>query len=197
MRFRKRGILLTVLLAAATPYIVAGESFSYRMTYEETIRQAWKTDVSPSVTISSSRRLKLHDKVKQKNLDVARAAVRLGVNEDNMADFCIERPKEPVCREIIISDFSYKGLEGVLLGNRGERLSYIILAQCGRASTACRYPHLKLGPNPILHLLKEGIRVHAIEQEGETAVAVGPFPKKKALRLLPRIKEIIPEAYLH
>ena len=196
MRFRKRGVILAILLTA-TPYIVAGESFSYRMTYEESIHQAWKTDVAPSVTISSSNRLKLHDKVKQKNLDISRAAVRLGVNEDNMADFCIDRPKEPVCREIIISDFSYKGLEGVLLGNRGERLSYIILAQCGQDSTTCRYPHLKLGPNPILHLLKEGIRAHTIEQEGETAVAAGPFPKEKALRLLPLIKKILPDAYLH
>jgi len=197
MRFRKRGILLTVLLAAAAPYAAAGESFSYRMTYEESIQQAWKTDVSPSVKISSSSRLKLLDKVKQKNLDVARADVRLGVNEDNMADFCIERPKEPVCREIIISDFSYKGLEGVLLGNRGERLSYIILAQCGHDAISCRYPHLKLGPNPILYLLKEGIRVHAIEQEGEAAVATGPFPKKKALKILQIVRQVVPDAYLH
>lgn len=197
MRFRKKGVLLAVLLTAGSPYVVAGESFSYQMTYEEAIRQAWKTDVSPSVSISSSSRLKLHDKVKQKNVDVARASVRLGVNEDNMADFCIERPKEPVCREIIISDFSYKGLEGVLLGNRGERLSYIILAQCGHSSTSCRYPHLKLGPNPILHLLKQGIRVHTIEEKGETAVAAGPFPKEKALKILKSVQEVVPDAYLH
>jgi hypothetical protein len=161
------------------------------------MRSVWKTDVDPKVTISSSSRLKLHDKVEGKHLQLSRDASPLGVDENNMADFCIEMPGEPLCREVIISDFSYEGVEGALQGNRGERLHYIVLAECKQGERTCRYPHLKLGPNPIFNLLKKGIRIHTLEQKGDEMIVTGPYPKAKASSVLKTVKQLMPDAFLY
>lgn len=174
----------------------AKEAVTYRLVFEESLRSVWQTDVEPNVTISSPIRLKLHDRVSGKHLTLSRSASPLGVDGNKMADFCIQTPNEPICREVIISDFSYQGIEGVLLGNRGERLQYIVLAECKRGERTCRYPHLKLGPNPVFRLLKAGIRVHTLYEDGKSLIVSGPYPKAKAAEVLPTVKALLPDAFL-
>lgn len=185
------GLIVMVLLSG-----LSAKEIAYRLVFQESMRSVWKTDVDPTVTISSSSRLKLHDKVEGKRLQLSRGALPLGVDSNNMADFCIEMPGEPICREVIISDFSYEGVEGVLQGNRGERLHYIVLAECKAGERTCRYPHLKLGPNPIFKLLKEGVRVHTLDQEGRELIVTGPYPKKKAAAVIKTVKALFPDAFL-
>ncbi len=195
-RFRV-GTLCSILLLSWGQSPLGAKDMDYRLLFEESIHSAWRTDVAPKVSISSSSRLILHDKVEQKKIQLTRSGAPLGIDDNNMADFCIDAPKEPVCREIIISDFSYRGLEGVLLGNRGERLQYIVLASCEGDERTCRYPHLKLGPNPIFLLLKRGIRVHVLEEKGSDFVVAGPYSRVQAERNLKTVREFLPDAFLH
>jgi len=194
---RKGVVACSVMLCAATPYIQAKETVSYRLVFEESLRSVWQTEVDPTVTVSSTTRLKLHDKVSGKELELSRNAQPLGIDGNNMADFCIDSPKEPICREVIISDFSYSGVEGVLLGNRGERLQYVVLAECSKGEKACRFPHVKIGPNPILTLLKKGIRIHTLEEEEHDYIVAGPYSKEQAATRLSTIKKVVPDAFLH
>ena len=198
MGLRRIGVMFYgVMLLLGGMELPAKETVSYRLIFEESLHSVWVTDVAPVVTVSSSSGLKLHDKVKGEELKLSRTAAPLGVDGNNMADFCIEAPKEPICREVIISDFSYSGLEGVLLGNRGERLQYIVLAECQKGERNCRYPHLQLGPNPIFKLLKKGIRVHTLQEKENDLIVVGPYPKERAALLLPLVRDILPEAFLY
>lgn len=193
----RTGLCITTLLLLNSGIDLQAKEIQYRLVFEESLRSVWKTEVDPTVTISSTSRLKLHDKVKGEHLNLSRSALPLGVDGNNMADFCIDAPNEPICREVIISDFSYEGIEGALQGNRGERLQYIVLAQCKRGERSCRYPHLKIGPNPVFLLLKEGIRVHSLEEKGREFIVAGPYPKDKAVTFLLTIKKLVPDAFLH
>lgn len=194
--FRTGALVGSFVLVGFSAELLAKEKMQYRLVFEESLRSVWQTELTPTVTISSTTRIKLHDKVNGKDLSLSRSAVPLGVDDNNMADFCIDAPKEPICREVIISDFSYEGLEGVLLGNRGERLKYIVVAECKRGDRSCRYPHLKLGPNPIFQLLKKGIRVHLLQEKGNDLIVSGPYPKDKAVFILPHVKKLLPNAFI-
>lgn len=175
---------------------VAGE-ISYTMILDEKLKQEWQVEVAPRAFMLSSRSaFTIHDKVDGKNKTIGKTPTLLGINEYNIIDFCIEQKSDPICREIIISDFSYDGLSGLLLGGRGERLRYIILASCDTGDSTCRYPHIKLGPNPVIKLQSKGIRPHLLSEEGRDAVVAGPYSPELAEKQLPIILSILPAATL-
>jgi len=180
------------VLAALVLSSHAGPRYSLELT--ETVREEWRKDFEARLIIRSNGEIEIRDNVSGKQHRVGKEGVVLASDEQHARKFCIENGP---CREAMVVDFSYDGLQEALLGGRGEQLRYIVLAECllSEKDRDCRWPHKKLGAAPILKLLEMGLRPRVRFLEDRRRIVVGPFTEEERIKQLKKLRRTIPEAF--
>ena len=184
----------TLLLAAGFLSGLAA-SQSYRLEVSETVGERWGKPFEAEVRIRSEKgTLQVRDTVAGTSHSVGKKGVELAGDDQHTRKFCLEGGP---CREAMVVDFSYDGLQEALLGGRGERLHYIVLAEClvSERDRSCRWPHEKLGPGPILKLLEMGLRPRVRFLSDRRRIVVGPFTEEQRKEHLRKLRRAIPQAF--